>query len=187
MNPHFIFNVINSIQNFMLDNDVDAALNYLSDFAKIIRITLDNVSKKKVDLEDELNYLKYYLNLEKMRFDKNFETEIILPKEVNSRKIMIPPMIIQPYIENCIKYGFIYKVNNAKIKLEFKISDDDIFHCIIEDNGIGRQKSRELSQNSKTSKSKATYITSERLLLLNQTKKEMDIKLKQLIYMISMD
>ena len=178
MNPHFIFNVINSIQNYMLDNDVDAALNYLSDFAKIIRITLDNVSKKKVDLEDELNYLKYYLNLEKMRFDKNFETEIILPKEVHSRKIMVPPMIIQPYIENAIKYGFIYKVNNAKIKLEFHVSDDEILHCIIEDNGIGRKKSRELSQKSKTSKSKASYITYERLTLLNQTEEKKGYKVE---------
>lgn len=169
MNPHFIFNAINSIQNYMLDNDVDSALNYLSDFAKLIRITLDNVSKKKIDLEDELNYLKYYLNLEKMRYDKNFETEIILPKELESRKIMIPPMIIQPFIENSIKYGFIYNTRPAKIKIEFKLTDDNFLKCIIEDNGIGRKKSKELSRNSKTHKSKSTYITQERFILLNQT------------------
>ena len=176
MNPHFIFNAINSIQNYMLDNDVDTALNYLSDFAKLIRITLDNVSKKKVELEDELNYLKYYLSLEKMRYDKSFETEIILPKEISARKIMIPPMIIQPYIENAIKYGFIFKTNNAKIKLEFKITHDEILHCIIEDNGIGRKKSKELSKNSKTGKSKATFITNERLVLLNQIEERKDYK-----------
>lgn len=169
MNPHFIFNAINSIQNYMLDNDVDSALNYLSDFAKLIRITLDNVSKKRISLEDELDYLKYYLNLEKMRFDKKFETEIILPKEINSRKIMIPPMIIQPYIENSIKHGFINSSINAKIKIEFIITLDDYLICIIEDNGIGRKRSREINKRSKTSKSKGTFITNERLALLNQT------------------
>ena len=156
----------------MLDNDVDAALNYLSDFAKLIRITLDNVSKRKVNLEDELNYLKYYLNLEKMRFDKKFEIEIILPKEISHRKIMIPPMIIQPYIENSIKHGFIYKASDAKIKLEFIITPEDFLKCIIEDNGIGRKKSREINKNSKTHKPKGAFITNERLALLNQTQEK---------------
>ncbi len=169
MNPHFIFNAINSIQNYMLDNDIDASLNYLSDFAKLIRITLDNISKKKIDLEDELNYLKYYLNLEKMRFDKNFDIEIILPNELKSRKLMIPPMIIQPFIENSIKYGFIYNTKPPKIKLEFQLNNDNYLNCIIEDNGIGREKSKELSKNNKTHNSKSTYITLERFVLLNQT------------------
>ena len=169
MNPHFIFNAINSIQNYMLDNDIDASLNYLSDFAKLIRITLDNISKKKIDLEDELNYLKYYLNLEKMRFDKNFDIEIILPNELKSRKLMIPPMIIQPFIENSIKYGFIYNTKPPKIKLEFQLNNDNYLNCIIEDNGIGREKSKELRKNNKTHNSKSTYITLERFVLLNQT------------------
>ncbi|HSH50751.1 MAG TPA: two-component regulator propeller domain-containing protein [Bacteroidales bacterium] len=170
MNPHFIFNAINSIQNYMLDNDIDAALGYLSDFAKLIRITLDNVVKKKVTLEEELNYLKFYLNLEKMRFDKHFDIEIILPKEFEQRKIEIPPMVIQPFVENAIKHGFIYKKEDAKLKLEFKIINDDILHCIIEDNGIGRQKSRELNRsNHKSHQSMGSFITHERLMLLNNS------------------
>ncbi|MDY6800989.1 MAG: histidine kinase [Bacteroidota bacterium] len=170
MNPHFIFNAINSIQNYMLDNDIDAALGYLSDFAKLIRITLDNVVKKKVTLEEELNYLKFYLNLEKMRFDKHFDTEIILPKEFEQRKIEIPPMLIQPFVENAIKHGFIYKKEDAKLKLEFKIINEDILQCIIEDNGIGRQKSRDLNRkNNKSHQSKGSFITHERLRLLNNT------------------
>ena len=170
MNPHFIFNAINSIQNYMLDNDIDSALGYLSDFAKLIRITLDNVVKKKVTLDEELNYLRYYLNLEKMRFDKYFDVDIILPDEFEQRKIEIPPMIIQPFVENAIKHGFVYKKDNAKLKLQFKITDDNILQCIIEDNGIGRQKSRELNRNKHQSKqSKGTFITNERLMLLNNT------------------
>ncbi|MFO7844601.1 MAG: two-component regulator propeller domain-containing protein [Bacteroidales bacterium] len=178
MNPHFIFNAINSIQNYMLDNDIDSALGYLSDFAKLIRITLDNVVKKKITLDEELNYLKYYLNLEKMRFDKYFDVEIFLPKEFEQRKIEIPPMIIQPFVENAIKHGFVFKKEDAKLKLEFKIINDNTLHCIIEDNGIGRQKSRELNRNNhKSNQSKGSFITHERLMLLNnsQPRKGYDI------------
>ncbi len=169
MNPHFIFNAINSIQNYMLDNDIDSALNYLSDFAKLIRLTLDNVSKKKITLDEELNYLKYYISLEQMRFDKKFKTQIILPPEYENSKIIIPSMILQPYIENSIKHGFVFKEKGGKIKLEFQISDDNILKCIIEDNGVGRKKSRELNKSKRSQQSKGTFITNERLSLLNQT------------------
>lgn len=169
MNPHFIFNAINSIQNYMLDSNIDAALNYLSDFAKLIRLTLDNVSKKRISLDEELNYLKYYLNLEQMRFDKVFETQIILPPEFENSKIIIPAMILQPYIENSIKHGFVFKENGGKIKLEFQITNDNFLKCIIEDNGIGRKKAQELNKSKKDNKSKGTFITNERLSLLNQT------------------
>lgn len=169
MNPHFIFNAINSIQNYMLDNDIDAALNYLSDFAKLIRLTLDNVSKKRISLDDELNYLKYYIKLEQMRFDKKFELLVNVPSELEHTKILIPSMILQPYIENSIKHGFAFKESGGIIKLEFKLSEDNILKCIIEDNGIGRQKSRELNKNKTKHQSKGTFITTERLALLNQT------------------
>lgn len=176
MNPHFIFNAINSIQNFMLDNNVDEALNYLSDFAKLIRLTLDNVSKKKISLDDELEYLKYYLSLEKMRFDKKFDIQVILPDELSYSKIEIPPMIIQPYIENSIKHGFSQKSNGAKIIVKFEIVNEEFLVCTVEDNGIGRTKSKELNKNNKTHKSKGSFITNERLELLNQTQEKKGYK-----------
>lgn len=169
MNPHFIFNAINSIQNYMLDNDIDAALNYLSDFAKLIRLTLDNVSKKRISLDEELNYLKYYIKLEQMRFDKKFDLKINVPTEIENTKIVIPSMILQPFIENSIKHGFAFRDSGGVIKLEFKLSENNILTCIIEDNGIGRKKSRDLNQNKKKHNSKGTFITTERLSLLNQT------------------
>ena len=178
MNPHFIFNAINSIQNYMLDDDVDSALNYLSDFAKLIRLTLDNVSKKQISLEDELSYLKYYLSLEEMRFDKKFETEIILPPDYENRRILIPSMLLQPFIENSIKHGFIFMKEGGKIKIEFQISEDNIMKCIIEDNGIGRKKARELNKNQKSQKSKGTFITNERMSLLNQTQQRKGYKVE---------
>jgi len=176
MNPHFIFNAINSIQNFMLDNNIDEALNYLSDFAKLIRLTLDNVSKKKISLDDELEYLKYYLSLEKMRFDKKFNIQVIVPDELSYSKIEIPPMVIQPYIENSIKHGFAHKTTDAKIIVKFEIVNEDYLICTIEDNGIGRAKSKELNKNNKTHKSKGTFITNERLELLNQTQQKKGYK-----------
>ena len=178
MNPHFIFNVINSIQNYMLDNDVDAALGYLSDFAKLIRLTLDNVSKRRITLEEELNYIKYYINLEQMRFDKQFKTEIILPSDWDGGKILIPSMILQPFVENAIKHAFMFKTEDAIVKLEFKVTDDNILKCIIEDNGIGRKKSRELNKSRKNQSSKGTFITNERLALLNQTQQRKGYKVE---------
>jgi LytS/YehU family sensor histidine kinase len=169
MNPHFIFNVFNSIQNYMLDDNVDDALNYLSDFAKLIRLTLDNVSKKTITLDEELKYIKYYLNLEQMRFGKKFETNIIVPPDFENRRFLIPSMILQPYIENSIKHGFQYKDEGGKIQLEFQVTEDNFLKCIIEDNGIGRNKARELNKSKINHSSKSTYITKERFSLLNQT------------------
>jgi len=178
MNPHFIFNAINSIQNYMLDNNVDMALNYLSDFAKLIRLTLDNVSKKEIPVEQELNYLKYYINLEQMRFDKNIETEIILPPDYDYNKVLIPPMILQPFVENAIKHGFIHKKTGGLIKLHFEINTNNILKCIIEDNGIGRVKAKELNKNTKTHQSKGIFITNERFALLNQTRQRKGYQIK---------
>lgn len=178
MNPHFIFNAINSIQNYMLDNDIDSALNYLSDFAKLIRLTLDNVSKKRITLDEELNYLKYYIKLEQMRFDKKFELVINMPGEIENTKVLIPSMILQPYIENSIKHGFAFKESGGIIKLKFKLSENNILNCIIEDNGIGRKKSRELNKNKNKHQSKGTFITAERLSLLNQTQPRKGFKVE---------
>jgi LytS/YehU family sensor histidine kinase len=176
MNPHFIFNVINSIQNYILDNNVDAALDYLSDFAKLIRLTLDNVSKKRITLEEELKYLKYYLKLEQMRFDKRFETNIIVPPEFESRRFLIPSMILQPYVENSIKHGFPFSDKGGKIHIEFQVIDSNILKCIIEDNGIGRKKARELNKSKINHSSKGTYIINERFSLLNQTQQRKGFK-----------
>jgi LytS/YehU family sensor histidine kinase len=104
-----------------------------------------------------------------MRFDKKFETEIILPADSENLKILIPPMIIQPYIENSIKHGFSNINKGGKIKIEFSISENNILKCVVEDNGIGREKSKSLNKNNKSHKSKSTFITAERLALLNQT------------------
>lgn len=169
MNPHFIFNAINSIQNFMLDNDIDSALAYLSDFAKLIRTTLDNASQKLVDLEEEIAYLHYYLNLEQMRFDHRFAVHIIRSEALEHKKILVPPMIIQPYVENAIKHGLVHKTEGAgQLDIHFQIEEGSRLLCIVEDNGIGRKRALEINRNRPGAhKPKGSKITRERLQLLN--------------------
>ncbi|MFZ4708074.1 MAG: histidine kinase, partial [Bacteroidales bacterium] len=170
MNPHFIFNCINSIQGFILKNKIDEALGYLMDFAKILRQTLENASKEYISLEEELQYIQYYLSLELMRFDQKFRVEIVLPEDINTQNIQIPPMIIQPHVENAIRHGLLHKqVENGLLTIKFS-TDNGIFNCIIEDNGVGRQKSREIeSWKQHSHKPQSTRITQDRIDLLNKS------------------
>ncbi len=168
MNPHFIFNSINSIQNFILDNEVDMALKFLSYFSKVIRMTLDHVDKKFITLSDELNYINHYMELERMRFDDIFDFELLIDKRIDLDSVLIPPMILQPFIENSIKHGITPKDDKGKIKLEFKWINNEDYICIIEDNGIGMRKSEEIRKRQKAQKtSKGIKLTSERINLLN--------------------
>ena len=171
MNPHFIFNSINSIQGFIIQNKVDEAGRYLMDFAKIIRQTLDNASKEFITLEEELGYIRYYLNLELMRFDKKFQVEIHVPEDVNPQNILLPPMLVQPYVENSIRHGLLHKKEGlGQLVLEFKIEGDQFLKCIIDDNGVGREKSKEIeSWKNLTHKPQSTRITQDRIDLLNLT------------------
>jgi ligand-binding sensor domain-containing protein len=169
MNPHFIFNSINSIQGFILQNKIDEARTYLMDFSKIIRQTLDNATKEYISLQEELEYLRYYLNLELMRFDKKFQVDIRVPADVNPQNILIPPMLVQPYVENSIRHGLLHKrVGQGHLTVEFIIEGENYLKCIIEDNGVGREKSKEIeSWKNLTHKPQSTRITQDRIGLLN--------------------
>ena len=170
MNPHFIFNCINSIQGFILKNKTDEALGYLMDFAKILRQTLENASKEYISLEEELQYIQYYLNLELMRFDQKFKVEILLPEDINPQTIQIPPMIIQPHVENAIRHGLLHKQDEKGMLSIIFSMEEDIFKCVIEDNGVGRLKSKEIeSWRQHTHKPQSTRITQDRIDLLNKS------------------
>jgi len=170
MNPHFIFNSINSIQGFILKNKVDEALGYLMDFSKILRQTLDNASREFISLEEELQYTRYYLSLEMMRFDQKFKVEFNLPEDINPQAVQIPPMILQPYVENSIRHGLLHKQDEqGHLHINFLI-EADIFKCTIEDNGVGRQKAREIeSWKQPEHKPQSTRITQDRIDLMNQS------------------
>lgn len=168
MNPHFVFNAMNAIQNYILGNKVDAALKYLADFARIIRLTLDNASKKNITLSEEMDYIRAYLDLEKMRFGDKFEDEIHIHENVDDSLVMIPPMILQPYVENAVRHGMRNKAGKGRLLIGCRITGDDRLHCIIEDDGVGRAAAaRFTSLQGSMHRSHGTRISEERLALLN--------------------
>jgi LytS/YehU family sensor histidine kinase len=139
MNPHFIFNVLGSIQNFMLSNDSKKAAGYLSKFASLTRTTLEYSSEESIALSDEIAMLKNYMELEQMRKPGIFDFEIEYDDELEADFIQIPPMMIQPFIENAIKHGFkdINYVGNLFLSFRDKM---EFIEVVIHDNGTGIQK-----------------------------------------------
>jgi len=140
MNPHFIFNCINTAQSFVMQNQREQANEYLANFAKLLRLVLDNSSKTFVQLEDEINQLKLYLDLEAIRFEQKFNYEIEIEEELEQGIYEIPGMCIQPLIENAIGHGLINRNDDkGKLKVTLKL-DKDCIVCEITDNGVGREK-----------------------------------------------
>jgi ligand-binding sensor domain-containing protein len=174
MNPHFIFNALNSIQEFILLNEKRLANAFLGKFADLMRLTLDMSNEDLVGLVEELKVLKLYLELEAIRFEDTFAYEIKVGDSIDPEEISIPSMLIQPYVENAIKHGLLHKKNERKLLIQFTKNDEgDLLCCRVEDNGIGRKKSWELKAKRKTyHKSFAMSATQKRLELLNHGRKE---------------
>ena len=170
MNPHFIFNAITSIQNCILDNNVDSALKYLTEFSRIIRMTLDNVNREFISLRDEIEYINHYLSIEKLRFNNVFEVVINIDPLIDVNSILIPPLIIQPHIENAIHHGLLPLKKDGKLIIHLQIIDK-IMRCIIEDNGIGRTASEKINSSRQAKKhiSRGSKISKERIDLYNKT------------------
>ncbi|WP_170829945.1 sensor histidine kinase [Williamwhitmania taraxaci] len=163
MNPHFIFNTLNSIQLFILQNDTRSSQRYLTKFAKLMRLTLENSQSFSVSFTNELEALRLYLDLEALRADKQFEFEIVvdgsLPLEAN-----IPSLIVQPFVENAIWHGVMPKGKGGRIIVTFKFRENKVL-CTIEDNGIGRVAASKYT-SAKAHKSRGSEITTQRLQLL---------------------
>ncbi|MGZ6539861.1 MAG: sensor histidine kinase, partial [Bacteroidia bacterium] len=169
MNPHFIFNTLSSIQHYISNNDTDSALKYLSKFAKLMRRIMDNSKQQMIAVDEEIKALNLYLELEVMRFDKKFEYNINVDREIDQTYDRIPSMLIQPYVENAIIHGLLPKQGNGKISITLEKHGDTIL-CTIEDNGIGREKSMEFKKNRvQQHKSMGMSITKERLDILNSS------------------
>lgn len=168
MNPHFIFNSLNSIQRFVLKNDSIAAYQYLEKFSKLIRSILENSQLKKINIEEELQSIKLYLEIESLRFDNKFFYEINVDVSVPS-DYKIPTMLLQPFVENAIWHGLLPKEDKSNLRLNisvFRINQFIIFEII--DNGIGREKSKEMTDSFAYKKSSlGTKITEERIQSLN--------------------
>jgi tetratricopeptide (TPR) repeat protein len=170
MNPHFIFNSLIAIQSYIYKQEAVKAGDYLARFAELIRITLENSKEEFVLLEKEIKMLKAYLELQNLRFEHKFEYKLSFPEENDPTTILIPPMMAQPFIENSIEHGLRHRKTKGFIKIKF-IIQDNYFICKVEDNGVGREKSKELNKK-KDHKSMATSITKERLRILSRKGKQ---------------
>lgn len=167
MNPHFIFNILNSIHSFLLKNDSKSSSRYLLKFSHLLRLTLDNSSSKLASVSDELEALKLYLELESMRFNNRLEYEIIVDEEIDPLMFKIPPLLLQPYVENSIIHGLQNKNGKGKIEIRLDYKNEGL-HCSITDNGIGRKKAEQLKKERGINhKSYGSKITETRLHLLN--------------------
>jgi hypothetical protein len=171
MNPHFVFNCLNSIQECIVFEKYKEAQNYLQKFSRLMRLVLQNSDKNLVPLSQEIEMLRLYLELEKLRFTEKFTYEIIYDEEeIDTETIEIPPMLLQPFVENALWHGLLPKKDNRVLTLSFDLLNDDILICSIEDNGIGRQKSYQLKKNQTNTKkhiSKGIRITQDRLNLIS--------------------
>jgi len=169
MNPHFIFNALDSISSFIFKNDPKQAVRYLNNFAKLMRLTLESSMEHLHPVETEVSILKNYLELEKLRFNDKFDYEIELDEEIDYN-IGIPPMLIQPHVENAILHGIKPKKEGSFLKISFDL-DGDILICTIQDDGIGREASKKLARK-KDHRSMATEINRDRLKLLGEAMNE---------------
>ncbi|MCP4354254.1 MAG: histidine kinase, partial [Proteobacteria bacterium] len=173
MNPHFIFNSLYSIQGFIAKKDTKIAENYLVDFAILIRSILTNSSESFIPLEKELESLELYMKLEQLRFKNKFEFTIDIDESVEEEFILVPPMLIQPFIENSISHGIFPKSGKGNIIIKMKDQGNSLF-CSVIDNGIGREEAMKRKENqNKEHKSLAIEITKNRLGLLG---KELGVK-----------
>jgi hypothetical protein len=169
MNPHFMFNSLNSINNFILNNDIDNASAYLTRFSRLMRLILDNSREDWVPLEQELRALELYLGMESLRFDHAFDWEIITGNEVDKNLAIVPPMVVQPYVENAIWHGLLHKKNGTGKLLVTIEKQEDVLQITIEDNGVGRTASKLLKgQMGAHKKSHGMDITSERMATINK-------------------
>lgn len=170
MNPHFIFNCMNSINTMILKGESESASCYLNKFSKLIRKTLENSESTTISLEDELSMLETYIQLEAVRFQGRVSYSISVDPTIDQSSIQLPSMVLQPFIENAIWHGLLHKEGVGELKVEFKEKGDEL-ECIIEDNGVGRKMALKLVEGSSIKrKSMGIKLTKERLKLINKSK-----------------
>jgi hypothetical protein len=173
MNPHFIFNSLNSIQLFVMEKDIRGANEYITHFSRLIRQTLDISARSQLTLQEEIDYLSTYLELEKRRFEEAFDYDIFVAADVDKRMQMLPTMILQPYVENAILHGIAHRQDKqGKIMVLFR-SDGHFLICMIEDNGVGRERAAQYKRQVPGQyPSRGMELTARRIDILNSTMKE---------------
>lgn len=176
MNPHFIFNAINGIQNYILNKKEEEAYSYLTKFSQLVRLVLNNSRNKELTLQDELDMLALYIELEQLRFDHAFDYQLSIAPTVDPYAIEIPSMLIQPYVENAIWHGLMNLKNERSGQLKLVIStENNLLKIVIEDNGVGRAKANEFKTNA-IHHPVGMQLTEERLNIINNIRKTNEVK-----------
>ncbi len=171
MNPHFIFNSLSSIQSFIFENNPVVAGSYLSSFAELIRSILYNSREEFITLEKEVQTLKNYLELQQLRYNKDFTYELSVDDDLEPEQVKLPPMLAQPFIENAIEHGLKDLDRTGELKISF-LHVRDYLQIIVQDNGKGIEETMRLNRSRKKNhKSLATQITRERIEILNKGRK----------------
>jgi LytS/YehU family sensor histidine kinase len=171
MNPHFLFNSLSSIQLLIVSQKTTEAYKYLTLFSNFLRSLLNYAEKNFMPLDEELKVLKMYIELESLRFDKSFSFEINVDDSLTNDEVLVPSLMVQPFVENAIWHGLLHKEGEKKLSIRFTNHADDYLTCTIEDNGVGRTASAAIQKNKISSivhKSKGIAIIKERLRLLQQ-------------------
>jgi len=183
MNPHFIFNALNTIEALIIEEKPDAASALLQKFSKLVRLVLENSQQPRISLTLELEALELYIQLEAIRMDGRFRYQIDVDPQLERQRCQIPPMILQPFVENAILHGLRHlREREGLLKVQIRpvspipdgrttpVADEEYLHCRIEDNGIGRARAAEINARTRISEKKqslGTKLTTERIELLN--------------------
>ena len=167
MNPHFIFNAMSVIQSSLYENNPSKSSKFLVSFSRLIRLILENSPKEFITLETEIEILEKYLKTQKLRFENRFDYQINVPEDLIFKKVLIPPMITQPFVENSIEHGQLNIIENGNISIDFSEKDNMLFIEII-DNGVGRAESGKKKNSMKEHKSMALDITNRRVEIINK-------------------
>ena len=185
MNPHFIFNSLNSIQHSIAKQDFETAYLYLNKFSKLLRLVLNYSEKNYLTIEQEITILTLYLEIEKMRFGNSFEYKINVDESIDEEFIEIPSLLIQPFVENSIWHGLMLKAENRKIEISFEVKIENILLVTIYDNGIGRKKAAEIKSKqikAQDHQSKGMKLSQERLeIIQHQTNQIASIEIEDLV------
>lgn len=178
MNPHFIFNCLTSIQELIIVHKQDEAMHYLNQFSRLLRTVLQSSEKNSIPLDEELTLLELYLELESMRFDKQFHYKVSLDNIIDPEDIIIPSFLIQPFVENAIWHGLMHKKGERNLVVTFTLDSSDILTCKITDNGIGRVEAANFKRRSiKSYQSMGIRIIQERMELMKKQSEGFDLQI----------
>jgi len=171
MNPHFIFNCIHTINGLLNDLKIQESKTCLDQFSNLTRSVLENSKKREIPLSDELETLRRYMDLENMRFAKPFQYTFEIEPGIDPETTLVPPLVLQPFVENAIKHGFRDPEKPGLLKIEI-CTENDFLICTVEDNGVGRTNTVNIKTTSGFKKeSMGIKLTEERLSLISKTKK----------------